>query len=1598
MNTPEIAPVTKELVVAKLRSFLADALKVETDEVSIHLPLLEMGASSLILVDSFRSIQNTYGVRPSTRKVFEQYPTLDLMAGYVIELIETRRRREATRATRAAASVENSSESLDLMEQKKSEAAQQNAGSAPRARATARGDDRRVPLTAAQQQLWFLSHLSLGASLAYHERFLVTLSGRLDFNALEAAFQDVVNRHEALRARLPFEESVQEIPPEAAFALPLIDLSAHEGQAVNREVAAWLAEEGKRPFALDKSLLRATVLRLRADLHLLAVTAHAIIVDQRALHQALLEVGALYSARAGQTRAQLREPLSFRAYVAELEEHAHSSPAQESRAYWLEQYQDGIPRLDLPSDRQRPSVQSYRGSRLVVPLEPRLVRSLKSFGDQHGSSLFVTLLSAFNAWLYRLTGERDVVVGIVSQESASAPPGAGQLMANTTNPLPLRAHVAAEESFEEHFVALRQSLLSAFDHRDYPFASLIQSLKPERDQSRSPVFVVTFGAEPAWQVPELHGLKASFVTAPVQYTGHDLQITLVDAGEAAELRCDYSTDLFDSQTIRRFMTYFKTLLEGIVNDPTKPVHALPLLSEDERRQLLVEWNNTKADYPKDRCIHHLFEATAARAGGRAAVASQGDDGAQELTYRELDQRSSQLARYLTKRGVKPGTLVGISIEPSVNMVVGVLGILKAGGAYVPLDPAYPRDRLAFMISDSQLSVLLTQSRLVDSLPEHRADLVRIDGDWPSIAAESDAPVDGGAGPESLAYVIYTSGSTGKPKGVEVPHRTVVNLLTSMKERPGLSEADRLLAVTSLSFDIAAFDLFLPLSVGARVEVVSRAVAADGHELRRRLVQGRASFMQATPATWQILLDAGWEGHRNFKALLGGEAVSRELADKLIARTASVWNGYGPTEATIYTSLHPIQDEAGPVPIGRPIANVKVYILDSHLAPTPIGVPGELYIGGEGLAYGYLRRPELTAERFLRDPFDPSPGARLYRTGDLCRYRSDGAIQFLGRLDDQIKLRGFRIELGEIEAVLTAHPAVREAVVVARKDPPGGDRIVAYVVPAGEPAPAIGDLRGALKEKLPEYMIPSAFVMLDALPRTPNNKVNRKALPAPAIADREAIGHDYVAPRDAVEEYLATTWAKILGAPRVGIHDDFFELGGHSLLITALNLEVRRKYQVGLSLRDFFDTPTIAKFAAWIRKKQAERITHVSALAEEGDDPLGGPAAIERFKFLTKESALDPAIHSGALTYQPVAAPKAVLLTGSTGFIGAYLLRELLDQTTLTVYCLVRAKTPEEAKRRINESLKEWNEWKDGCDHRIIPVLGDLTKTRMGLSEDEFRSLGQRLDLIVHSAAMVKFLYPFQTLKPVNVGGTQEVIRLAFEGRIKPFHYISTAAVFPMGRSRVFMEDTSIDQNLFLNLAYDETKWVSEKMLAKAAERGLPVAIYRMGEVCGHSQTGQSVTDHALFAFMKGCIQLKTFPRVDARLDMAPVDYVAQSVVRIAMRPDSVGKAYHISNPEPLPMDQVNTWFWSQGYNFDVVPYDVWREVVLNDEHLTENALYPFIGLLEDYTVVNAEFPTYDCTNALCALEGTSIKCHPVDEKLLGTVFGYLADVGFFPRP
>ncbi|SMP68490.1 amino acid adenylation domain-containing protein [Neorhodopirellula lusitana] len=1035
----------------------------------------------------------------------------------------------------------------------------------------------RFELTEAQLEIWITSQMGDEASCSYNEPFTVRFGGQLDSAKLCDAIQTVVARHGSLHIRFADDGKYQE----PRFPEPInIEHQDVTGLPADKQeaVLAGLAKHfGSKPFDLSNDpLLRLKLVKLSDDQHVLFFSAHHIVSDGWSTGLVLNEVCEVYTALVENRVAVLPEPGDFADYVAMEAEDDQES--QEAVAYWMNQFRELPDPLDLPSDRPRASVKDFAGSTLIHKFDTETYEAIKKTAANHNVTLFTMTLSVLNVLLARLSGQNDIVITI---------PTAGQVFADNqclvghcVNLLPIRSQLEMTSSFDSLLKKTQTLVLDAYDHQQCTLGRIVRELKLPRDASRMPLVEVNFNLDRDGAGLEFPGLTVDVAQTIKTASTFDLFFNLNETDDGLELYLDYSTSLFDEETIRRWVGHYATLLQQISQSPTESIRDLPLLTDAEEQQILVDWNATQTEYPSAEPVYQLFEKQAKATPNAVAVIA----GKTSLSYQEINERANQLARHLQNLGVSREQLIGIHLQRSHQMIVSVLGILKAGATYVPLDPSFPIDRLAMMANDAELSVVVTEQSLKCEFAPS-ATRIDIDRDWTSIQARDRTNLDLDIDTRQLAYVLYTSGSTGKPKGVQIPHQALTNFLCSMQRGPGLERSDTLLNVTTLSFDISALEIYLPLITGARLVVASAEEIVDGARLINRIEKTGVTVMQATPATWRLLIESGWKGKPNLKILCGGEALPPDLANQLIQRGKSVWNMYGPTETTIWSTIKQVESN-DQITIGRPIANTEIYILDDRNRPVPQGVVGRLFIGGDGLARGYHLRPDLTAEKFVSHPFRPTVNERIYDTGDQARYLADGEIEFLGRRDHQVKLRGFRIELGEIEQAISQHPDIDQAIVVLRDHATDGtatdQAIVAYMISKTD-APKNADLRDFLRKTLPEYMVPSTFVSLKEFPLTPNRKIDRKALPAP-IMDREIVVGSSSAPQDSVELQIANVWKRTLSLQNLGRDDNFFDVGGHSLLAARMIVDLEKLYGHKVPLATLLQAPTVRTFANIIKDR------------------------------------------------------------------------------------------------------------------------------------------------------------------------------------------------------------------------------------------------------------------------------------------------------------------------------------------------------------------------------------------------------------------------------
>lgn len=1439
-------------------------------------------------------------------------------------------------------------------------------------------------LSVSQERYWVLHRMD--PTLPTHVAAAYDVRGPLDVGRLQAALRSVVERHEILRTKLvAVEAEPRAVVVPASFAeVPVTYLDGLAPPAQADELARIVAEQARRPFDPAVSLMRTTLVRLGPERHVFVLVLHQLIADRASAAVVVGELATAYATFANGQATTSPRAAQFAAFAAEQRAAMQTARAEDDLAACGAHLAD-VPVLQLPTDRPRPAVKAsgLRGACRVVTLPGDLVRALDTLGAARADA-FAVVLAAWEVLLARHGGRRDFALGVpVPNRSAAW----SQAIGPFENTLVLRADLAGDPTFTTLLERARAECARARSHSGVPLERLIQSLQPGGDVTHSPLFQVQIAYEEA-ELFDVAQLRWERLDVETGLAAFDLTLRVRRRGPSVSLELEYATDLFEAAAVDKLLAHLQVLLHAAAADSHRPISALPMAGDDER-QRLARWNDTAAANPAERCVHELIERQTRQAPDAPAVFAR--DGA--LSYRELGERANALAHRLRALGAGPEVLVGVVADRSAATIVALLAVLKSGGAYVPLDPELPPQRLAFILDDAQIGIVLASPALARKLALGERTVVD-----PSTAEMlPDAPRSA-VGPENLAYAIYTSGSTGQPKGVLTEHRQIVNATVA---RFDLMPQDMTsyLTLAPLMFDAAAAGIYWTLCAGGRLVLPDDEQVKDPRLIAQLIRHQRISHLDAgIPSQYAVLLDTkSVQLPELLCCIVAGEALPPALVARHVAAGSQtpLFNEYGPTEATVWTTAYrcTAAETRASVPIGRPIRNVRVHVLDDDLRPQPIGVPGELYVAGDGLARGYLNRPALTAESFVPDPFASVPGQRLYGTGDLARFLPDGNVEFLGRADSQVKVRGYRVELGEIDAVLQGHPDVATAVTLARNGRAGDTQLVAYVVPrdgAQLAAEALGAFAGA---SLPGYMVPTRFEFLAELPRNASGKLDRAALPQPSRAqDASTL---FEKPMAKAEREIASVFADVLGVEHVGLHDDFFALGGNSLLIARVGARLCEAYQVDLPLHSLFTIPTVAGVSRTI--DVFSQSGYAGVLAER--DP----------RTLIDEAELDPSITPENLPLGDILAPAAVLLTGATGYLGVFLLEQLIRQTRADVYCLVRAASSAEGTQRLKAAAETFKvSWDAEFDARVRPVLGDLTKPELGLTPEAYAHLAATVDAIYHNGALVNFVYPYSVLKPTNVTGTVEVLRLACRVKAKIVHHVSTIDVLVGSHiPRPFLERDLPEHPPRMPFSYPQSKWIAEKMVVEARSRGLPVTIIRPSMIMGHSVTGAChKTDYILIG-LRGFLELGILPEYEEIMHAMTVDYASKALVHLSLQPSSVGRLFHLWNTHALPTMWTYDWVRSFGYEFEIVPFDDAIDAAMNVD--PSHPIYPLLPVMflyksgdagikmewEDHLALD---PRSECAHTLESLEGSGIECPQLTERWMHDCLTFLIERGELKPP
>jgi len=1446
-----------------------------------------------------------------------------------------------------------------------------------------------LPLSFAQERLWFLHRLESG-SPAYNVPLAVRLSGALDRAALLDALRDVASRHEILRTVIEERDvgvPCQVVQPVAPLPLPVTEVTEAELPHV-------LYGMGRRSFDLGhEPPWRAELLALGPDEHVLLLIVHHVACDGWSLRPLWRDLALAYAARR-ERRAPDFTPLlvqyaDFACWQRRLlgDERDPGSVLARQLAYWTEALRELPAALELPADRPALPGGTSHGGVVRFELSASLHAGLLALARSRGASLFMVLHAAMAALLTRLGAGTDVVIG--SPIAGRTDEALDELVGFFVNTLVLRVDTSGNPRFHELLARVRERDLAAYAHQDAPFERLVERLRPARLATRSPLFQVMLALQNA---PHGRAPWPGLVVRPEAVELGTCRFELVMSLEESHAEdgtpqgiaglIEHSSERFDRETIASFASRFARLCESVVANPELELWTIDPLEPHERERLHTGGENGRAEpqpWPE------LFWAQVDRTPHATAVVL----GSQRLSFRELAARSARLARKLIERGVGPEDIVAIAVPRSLELVVAILGVLEAGAAYLPLDPCQPGPRIELVLDDARPVLVIATARNSARLPARVASTLVLDRPdvEQQLAVCSDARIEPHERRRPLdsacpAYVIHTSGSTGRPKGVVVTHAGLAGLAAVQRERFGVTADSCILQFASASFDGAVWELAGALATGATLVLAPTDRLTAGAPLAELVAEHGVTHATLPPAVLAAMTPDELPG---VQLIAAGEALPAALAERW-ARGRRLLNGYGPTEVTVCATLSDPLSDTGVPPIGRPTVGARAYVLDDRLRLVPPNVIGELYVAGPGLARGYLRRPGLTAARFVADPFGP-PGGRLYRTGDRARWTRAGVLEFVGRADDQLKIRGFRVEPGEVEVALLNHPGVARAAVIGREDRPGERRLVAYAVVSHDALDGAA-LRQHLMGVLPEFLVPAEVVVLPVLPLTPSGKLDRAALPAPGFAPA-AHGRS---PRTPTEATLCSLFAEVLGLERITIDDGFFDHGGHSLLAARLVGRIRRELGIELPLRMVFEHPTVVALGRAI--EAGERVDARAALVLE----------------LEGEAELDPAIEPARdrpVDLARLADPGHILLTGATGFLGAALLRALLDETRAQVWCLVRARDERHAAERIRTALTRRGLNAEEHETRIVPLCGDLEAPGLGLPRERFAHLAEILDAIIHNGARVSAVEPYTRLRAANVLGTQEVLRLATLARAIPVHYISTAAAaVAMGDgSEPIDEGRRVPAQRVLPMGYVASKWMAESLMWAAGSRGLPVTVYRPSRIGGDTASGNTDTDDVLWQLLRAMLVLGAVPDLlhgeGLVLDLVPVDWVARAVVGLMRRPESLGKAHHLTCPVPLAMDVVLAELRAVGHPLAVVSH---RELVERLELHAADA--PIDDPLASAAALGDTLPAlvelarlrFDCCNTRAGLAGTTLAAPRVDAALVRRYFAYLLAIGFFPPP
>lgn len=1430
---------------------------------------------------------------------------------------------------------------------------------------------RYYPISSAQKRVYVLSQLG-GGGITYNMSSALRIKGKIDIERLQAAIDQLIERHETLRTSFQTinGELVQWVDDHVDFTVSYEEATEEEGKEIVRDFI--------KPFDLKQApLLRAGLVKLKKDSYILMFDMHHIISDGVSIEILLREFRALYE---GKELKPLQ--LQYRDYAVWQSQMYGNGSLKQQESFWLETLGGEIPVLNMPTDFKRPAVQSFEGGRIRFHLCSEIAGKLNEIAKENGATMYMVLLAAYNTLLYRYTGQEDIIVGspIAGRPHADLQNIIGMFV----NTLAMRNYPQGEKNYKEFLAEVREMALGAYENQDYPFEEIVEKLGLKGDMSRNALFDTMFALQNMENgIFELSGMKTTPYGSGFPISKFDITLIANETKEGISFELEYGIKLYKKETMKALSKHFVNILKEVAENPEVKLKDIQILNEEERKKILYSFNRTAEPYPKFSTIHGAFEEQVRRAPDKAAVVF----GQSSLSYLELNKRANGLAEILRSKGVGTDKIVAIMAERSLEMIVAIFGVLKAGGAYLPVDPNYPEDRIRYMLEDSGAAVVLTQRHLKEKAVTD-SEVIFLDEQIVECAKNPENLSSAG----DLAYIIYTSGSTGKPKGVMVEHHGIINLRNYFKRYWKVDENERMLQFASSSFDASVCEIFTSLLGGGTLYLISKDTINNLNEFEA-YINEKEITIALLPPTYLAGIEPG--KLRTLKKLItGGSAITKTMANQW-KDSVEYMNAYGPTEYSVITSAWKYREEEmcyGSVPIGRPVDNTRIYILDKNGNLLPVGAAGELCVAGDGIARGYLNRPELTAEKFTADPF--MAGNRMYHTGDLARWLPDGNIEYLGRIDDQVKIRGFRIELGEIEARMLQCPSVREAVVLACEDSRGDKYLVSYYT--GEELEA-AKLREQMAEALPDYMVPSYFVQLDAMPVTANGKIDKKALPEPEKGGNGETG--YIGPRNDTDAKIQKVWQEVLGIGQIGIDDNFFMLGGNS--IKAIQTVSRLAMEFEIEINDIFKCLTIRALSDHIRYSKDRLKNALIAYKEAAVTAQTGMSALDEdlekriIKYKTRIRKYKRMDLSEKADY------KNILLAGSTGYLGIHILYQLLKNTDYKLYVPIRSKNDKEAWERLSKKFdyyfKPDAKLKNILADRVCAFCGDLAQDRLGLSQELYEMLAERIDVIINSAANVKHYGHYSELYDANVAGNERLIELARTGKTKAYNLISTTSIGEgniEGKARELFTEYDCDLGQNSENYYSQTKFEAEKMVVKAREEGVNANVFRVGNLVFDSATGifqKNITNNAFYSVIRSCINLGCFPgTTEKSINFSFIDQTAKAVVLLFDRKELLNETYHLYNSHTVSMSFVAELINQAGVKVKIIPpaefvenllikyddkdkTDDITQILVHNNMLSGSMEKTFFTLLNSKTDVilkaaGFEWPRLDCEKVKLMLE------------------------------